>query len=77
MCYQVKYNGKRKTTTDNKMFMDPISVKECMLALKLKNTEGYDRIPQRVLIDGADILDKAYAGLSNRIYAQKKYQPSG
>ena len=34
------------------MFMDPDSIKECVISLKMKNPEGYDRIPQRILIDG-------------------------
>ena len=35
-------------------FMDTDSVRECILSLKLKNSEGFDRIPQRVLVDGVD-----------------------
>jgi hypothetical protein len=26
-------------------------ISECISSLKIKNTEGYDRIPQRVLVD--------------------------
>ena len=29
---------------------------ECIEQLKIKNCEGYDHIPQRILIDGIDIL---------------------
>ena len=35
------HNGVRKITTDPVMFMDPVSVKECLLSLKMKNSEGY------------------------------------
>ena len=57
------YNGRKKITSDPKMFMDPVSVKECMLSLKMKNSEGYDRIPQRCLVDGVDCLCVAFNGL--------------
>ena len=36
--------------------------------LKLKNTEGYDRIPQRILIDGKDVLNKPLSNLFKLIY---------
>jgi hypothetical protein len=39
------------------MFMDPVFVKECMLSLKSKNTEGFDIIPPRILLlDGVEEL---------------------
>ena len=53
------------------MFMDTASVKECMLSLKVKNTESYDRIPQRVLFDGDDILASSFGKLFKKIYEQK------
>ena len=62
------YNGKKKTNATNKMFMDICSVKECIKSLKIKNCEGFDRIPQRILVDGAEVLDKVFAGLFERIY---------
>ena len=34
--------------------MTEINVRKAMESLKLKNSEGHDRIPQRILIDGAD-----------------------
>ena len=63
------YDGKKKATSTSKMFMDLASVKECMKNLKMKNCKGYDRIPQRILVDGAEIIDKAYAKLFEKIYA--------
>ena len=36
------------------MFTTRSNILECIDSLKLKNTEGYDRIPQRILIDGRD-----------------------
>ena len=46
------YNGVQKVQANNKMFMDEQSVRECILSLKIKNSEGFDRIPQRILIEG-------------------------
>ena len=31
---------------------------ECIKSLKIKNTEGYDRIPQRIIINGLEALGK-------------------
>ena len=36
---------------------------ESIDGLKLKNTEGYDRIPQRIFIDALDILIEPLTGL--------------
>ena len=44
----------KKVNPENKMFMDRNSIKECIKSIKMKNTEGYDRIPQRILVDGVD-----------------------
>ena len=64
------YNGKRRVTARNKMFMDSDSIRECALGLKLKNCEGFDRIPQRILVDGIDQLLKPLAHLFELIYLQ-------
>ena len=50
------YNGRRKLMADSSMFMTSLKITECVKDLKFKNTEGYDRIPQRILIDGLDIV---------------------
>ncbi len=50
------YNGKKLVNTNNSMFMTPEAIRSCMLSLKPKNSEGLDRIPQRVLRDGIDFL---------------------
>ena len=65
------YNGTRKVEEENKNFMDPVSVKECMMNLKIKNSEGYDRIPQRILVDGVEILSSPMSRLMNMIYVHK------
>ena len=65
------YNGTQKVQPENKMFMDPVSVKEELSSLKIKSSEGFDRIPQRILVDGADFLVRSFEGLFERIYYQK------
>ena len=64
------YNGVKKVNPENKMFMDRNSIRDCITSIKLKNTEGFDRIPQRILVDGVDQLLDSFVGLFNRIYNQ-------
>ena len=65
------YNGTRKVDSEPKFFMTPTLVRECINSLKIKNTEGYDRVPQRVLVDGIDFLAGPFAELFNKIYYQQ------
>ena len=65
------YNGKRLIEDENKNFMDPASVKECIKNLKIKNSEGVDRIPQRILVDGVEILCEPISNLMEMIYVHK------
>ena len=44
---------------------------ECIEQLKIKNCEGYDRIPQIILIDGIDILVNPLSQLFSLIYRDK------
>ena len=46
---------------DDFNFMTELNVKKAMESLKLKNAEGHDRIPQRLLIDGAEILNVLFS----------------
>ena len=50
------YNGNKKIDGNNKMFMNREWISECLRSIKIKNTEGFDRIPQRILVDGCDSL---------------------
>ena len=52
-------------------FMSKNEIIECVKQLKLKNCEGYDRIPQRILIDGIDILINPLSQLFSLIYREK------
>ena len=50
------YNGRQKIYANNYNFMDKQSVIEAISSIKIKNCEGYDRIPQRILVDGIKYL---------------------
>ena len=43
------HNGVRKIFANDWMFMSRVRIIECVKGLKMKNTEGYDRIPQRII----------------------------
>jgi hypothetical protein len=43
-------------------------IKECLGSLKSKNSEGFGRIPQRILLDGAKILVDPLSNLFDKIY---------
>jgi hypothetical protein len=57
---------------NDKIFMDENSIKECMLTLKPKNSEGFDRILQRVLLDGTEYLLQPLTTLFDQVYKQRK-----
>ena len=50
------YNGKRKVNCHDKMCMYINDIIECVKTIKIKNCEGYDRILQRILVEGIDHL---------------------
>ena len=63
------YNKQRKLPEINNFnFMTELNVRLAMESLKLKNAEGFDRIPQRILIDGAELLNKPMTMLMSMIY---------
>ena len=62
------YNGKRKAISNEVMFMDPESITECIKTIKIKNCEGHDRIPQRILVDGSAYLVRPLTVLFEMIY---------
>ena len=66
------YNGTRKLFVTNLDFMTEDNILDAVLALKIKNSEGFDRIPQRFLIDGISVLIKPLTVLFNLIYNTKK-----
>ena len=65
------YNGRKLVDTSDKFFMTEPEILQCMKTLKNKNSEGFDRVPQRILLDGCAQLSAPLAGLFSRIYEQK------
>jgi hypothetical protein len=62
------YNGKKIVNSEDKMFNDKNAVIEVMKSLKPKNSEGYDRIPQRILLDCMEHLILPFQNLLSLIY---------
>ena len=50
--------------------MTEIKVREVLSTLKIKNCEGADRLPLRILNEGAEILNKPLSRLFKLIYRQ-------
>jgi hypothetical protein len=66
------FNGHMLVNTSDHMFMGADAVKECILSLKSKNSEGFDRIPQRIIPDGVYKLFSSLSRLFELIYEEKK-----
>ena len=65
------YNGRQKIFAEDAMFMTGERILECIKGLKIKNTEGYDRIPQRIIIDGGMVLCRPLENLFRLVYRDK------
>ena len=65
------YNGMRIIHSDNEFFMTKLNILKIMKNLKIKNCEGFDRIPLRILNEGAERLVHPLADLFKLIYEQK------
>ena len=65
------YNGTRKINSDTENFMTPENLLIAIKSLKIKNCEGFDRIPVRILIDGTNELVQVLSHLFNLIYKHK------
>ena len=66
------YNGTQKMVINDRNFMTENNVIKAIMSLKCKNCEGYDRIPQRILIDGIQYLAKPLSFLFEKIYETKQ-----
>ena len=66
------YNGCKLIEAEERNFMTKEAVAECLKELKTKNCEGFDRIPLRILKDGAEILCKPLSVLFEKIYNSKQ-----
>ena len=62
------YNGVRKLNSQNAFFMSRKEIMDCVNTIKMKNCEGYDRIPQRVLVDGLEILIEPLIAFFSLVY---------
>ena len=66
------YNGTNKMVIPDKNFVSELNIREVISSMKTKNCEGYDRIPQRIIIDGIEFLAKPLTALLNQIYISKQ-----
>jgi hypothetical protein len=66
------YNGQKLFNSENKMYMSSNDVRECIPSLKSKNSEGFDCIPQSILVDGVNILQQPLTHLFGQIYMQRQ-----
>ena len=62
------YNGTQKLRAEDQMFMSINEVKNCIMSIKIKNSEGFDRVPQKILIEGIDHLLKPLCKLFGFVY---------
>ena len=58
--------------SENENFMTPENIITAINSLKLKNCEGFDRIPVRILKDGIEPLTPVLSHLFNLIYINKQ-----
>ena len=65
------YNGNCKLNVPDDNFMTENDILKAVKSLKIKNCEGHDRIPQRALIDGIELLIKPLSAIFNKIYHSK------
>ena len=66
------HNGTKIIQSENSNFMTETEVSTCLKELKTKNCEGFDRIPLRILKEGAPILSRPLSVLFHKIYVTKK-----
>ena len=66
------WNGEKIINSESVNFMTPERVEECLKNLKSKNCEGPDRLPLRILKDGAMALAKPLSVLFHKVYEKKE-----
>jgi hypothetical protein len=62
----------KKLNCQDHFFMGRAAITESLKFFILENSRGFDRIPQRILTDGADVLIDPLTGLFDRIYHKKR-----
>ena len=63
------YNGKNKLIIQNRNFMTNDDIKECMITLKSKRCEGYDKIPVCLVTEASDLLIEPLTILFEKFYS--------
>ena len=66
------YYGQIKINFNDENFMTRPNVLETMISIKLKNSEGSDRIPKRIILYAAEILGEPLTVLMNKIYEKRR-----
>ena len=66
------YNGQKILNGDGENFMTELNVMKILINLKIKNCEGFDRIPLRIYDEGAEIVIAPLAKLFKLIYTEKR-----
>jgi len=66
------WNSKKIINSENHNFTTPERVENCLKNLKTKNCEGLDRMPIRILKDGALALLGPMSVLFHKIYEKKE-----
>jgi hypothetical protein len=68
---QDSYNGRRLFDEDDEDFMRPSDIMKVLKNLKIKNCEGYDRLPLRIIAKGAELLLPIITKLFSKIYKER------
>ena len=65
------FNGTRKLWKADQNFMTSENIVKAVQSIKMKNAEGDDRNPQRILIDGISIILSPLTTLFRKIYTMQ------
>ena len=65
MLYYKMYNGIKKLTVNKTNFMTHDNILKAIKLIKIKNSEGHDMIPQRIIFDGISFLTGPLTELFN------------
>ena len=65
------HNGSKILESTNENFMTEYNIMQIITTQKIKNCEGFDRIPLRIFNEGAEILIKPLSNLFNLIYTER------
>ena len=68
------YNGSQKVNGLESNFMTARNVLDALRSIKIKNCEGYDRMSQRILNEGCDLLLQPITRLFELIYVIYKIE---